>query len=161
MAESTIDKFLGSKTAKKRMARILAVQAVYAHSSNNFEGDLNKLILGIIETYPTVFGDAEKFSSADEKLMITLTKTTFEKKEFIDELISTYLAKDWKLSRLGLLMQSILRVACAELLFDSELDRSVILNEYLEITKIFNHDGEAGFVNSVLDQVAKSLDKRI
>lgn len=161
MAESTINKFLGSKTAKKRMARILAVQAVYAHSSNNLQGDLHKLILGVIETYPQVFGEAKDFSDADEKLMITLTKTVFEKKEFIDELISKFLAKDWKLSRLGLLVQSILRVACAELICDPDLDRSVIHNEYLEITKIFNHDGEAGFVNSVLDQVAKSLDNRI
>lgn len=159
--ENITSKILAGNPAKKRMARILAVQAVYAHTSTNKTNDLNTLILGVIETYPKVFGEDEKFTKADEKFMITITKGVFTKHELVDEMISKYLAAEWKLSRLGLLVQSILRTAVFELLDYPDVERGIIINEYLEIAKLFNHDGEVGFINSVLDNIAKSLDQRI
>lgn len=161
LEKNITSKILAGNPAKKRMGRILAIQAVYAHVSTNQSNDLNTLLLGVIDTYPQIFGESEKFTKADEKLMITLAKGVFKKQEAVDELISQFLASDWKISRIGRLVLSILRTATYELMDFPETDKAIVINEYLEIAKLFNHDGEVGFINGVLDKIAQALSQRI
>lgn len=61
--------------------------------------------------------------------------------------------KDWDLGRLGVLEKSILKLGIFELL-ETDTNRVVVINEALELAKIFN-DEALGLINGVLDSVSK------
>ena len=148
--------FVSKKFLKKRAARVLAVQCIYAVIIDTITGaTVDDKILGIIELYSNELEDS-KLSEADNAFLINLVRKTFEHKEKLQENISQYLAKEWRFERLANVIQSILLAAACELLLDHETDKEVIINEYLEIAKIFSHAGEVGFLNQVLDQIAKA-----
>lgn len=143
---------------KKRLARVLAVQSVYCHFALKEEREFKYSIHDVMSSYKSS-EMAEEVDDADEKRLIQICKKVEEEVERIDSLIAEFLDKNWKVSRLPALVLSILRAAIGEyLLRKKRLDYKVLINEYVEITKLFNHDGEAGFVNKILDSAFKKLE---
>ena len=75
----------------------------------------------------------------------------------IDELISSSLV-NYRLSRLSYVDRAIIRMATAELL--NGLAKTIVINEALEIVKLYSDEGEGksvAFVNKVLDTIAKKI----
>ncbi|MEC6747780.1 transcription antitermination factor NusB [Marinilactibacillus sp. GCM10026970] len=70
----------------------------------------------------------------------------------IDETISRHLKK-WTLNRLERTNLLILRLATYELLFQKEIDKSIVINEAIELTKDFNDQNASKFVNGVLQSI--------
>ncbi len=156
-SDKNITKPLYSKKyQEKRTARVLAVQALYAHQYILEGTTLDQVIYDLIKDSKSQ-EVLSKLSDSDEKLVINLARGTEKNISELKELISKHLSKDWRFDRLGKVMQSILLVAAYEMQMNADVDKAIIINEYLEITKLFNHEGESGFVNSVLDGVSKSL----
>ncbi len=156
LLDKSITKPLFSKKfQEKRAARVLAIQAMYAFQ--NHEGsNLDQIIYDLIKDSKAQ-EILNKLSQSDEKLIIKLARGTNDNVEILVQKISPHLSKEWRFERLGKVIQVILLVAAYEMMLDHEVDRPIIINEYIEIAKMFNHDGEAGFVNSVLDGVSKSI----
>lgn len=77
-----------------------------------------------------------------------------EKLDEIDACIEEE-SSGWKLSRLGKIDLTILRLATYELLFDEEIPTSVAINEAVEIAKVFGEDQSPSFINGVLAKIAK------
>ena len=75
--------------------------------------------------------------------------------ENIDEIIEKHLT-DWKLNRISKVDLSILRVATVEILFMSEIDSNVSINEAIEITKSYSEEKSAKYINGVLDAIASN-----
>lgn len=88
--------------------------------------------------------------------------------EFLERLVATYRqnqvqidshieerSEHWKLSRMPLIDRNILRLGITELLNFSEIPKSVTINEYLEIAKKYGTEDSSGFVNGILDKIAK------
>ena len=67
--------------------------------------------------------------------------------------------KNWKLSRIESLVRSILRISIYELLYETNVPKKVIFNEYIEIAKFFFDGEESSLINAVLDAVSKNDDK--
>lgn len=63
---------------------------------------------------------------------------------------------NWKLSRLSRVDLTNLILATYELKYEPETPKNVIINEAIEITKKFGTDNSKGFINGVLDNIAKS-----
>lgn len=59
----------------------------------------------------------------------------------------------WKLSRMGKVDLTILRLATYEIKFDENIPNSVAINEAVEIAKVFGGDSSSSFVNGVLAKV--------
>ena len=74
----------------------------------------------------------------------------------IDELISKYLSKGWKISRISRVSLALLRVAVYEMKYVSAVPVSVAINEAVELAKKYSAD-DASFINGVLGAVAKEL----
>lgn len=74
--------------------------------------------------------------------------------EQIDALIKTY--ADRPISLLDPLERSVLRVATYEILHQIDVPHKVILNEAIEIAKLFCADKGYKFVNAVLDKIVKA-----
>ncbi|OEH85662.1 transcription antitermination factor NusB [Desulfuribacillus stibiiarsenatis] len=79
---------------------------------------------------------------------------TYENLNTIDEKIKSIL-KGWDLDRIGKVERSVLRLAIYELMY-SDLAQSIIINEAVELAKVFSTNKSAGFINGIL---AKMVDK--
>ena len=73
------------------------------------------------------------------------------KKDEIDELANSYLNK-WTIDRLGNTDQSILRMGIYELLYTSTPE-IVVINEAIELAKVYSDDDVKNMINGVLDKV--------
>ncbi len=155
MDKSITKPLYSKKFQEKRAARVLAIQAIYAFQ--NHEGSsLDQIIYDLIKDSKSQ-EILSKLSQSDEKLIIKLARGTNENLENLVKTVSPHLSKEWRFERLGKVIQVILLVAAYEMMLDGAVDRPILINEYIEIAKMFNHDGEAGFVNSVLDGVSKNI----
>ena len=74
--------------------------------------------------------------------------------ETIDEVIGRY--ADRPVSRMDPLEKAILRIGAFELLYQLDVPHSVVLNEGIEIAKLFCSDQGYKYVNGVLDAVVKA-----
>ncbi len=66
-----------------------------------------------------------------------------------EEVIVRHL-EDWTLERLALIDRLILTMAIGELLLDDPPPTAVVLDEAVELAKVYSTDGSASFVNGVL-----------
>jgi len=73
--------------------------------------------------------------------------------EFIDEKIRKF-AKNWSLERIAKIDLSILRLAVYELNF-CQTSAPIVINEALELSKIYSSDDAKRFINGILDHIAK------
>lgn len=78
-------------------------------------------------------------------------------RERLDGLIAGALAPGWTLDRLGFLLRACLRAGAFELAGCPDVPIKVVINEYVELAKLFLGGEEPGFVNAVLDRIAPSL----
>ena len=76
------------------------------------------------------------------------------KKEELDSLANTYLNK-WTIDRLGNTDQSILRMAIYELLY-TKTPEIVVINEAIELAKLYSDDDVKNMINGVLDKIYKN-----
>jgi N utilization substance protein B len=66
-------------------------------------------------------------------------------------------ALNWKLSRIAKVDLAILRICTAELLTRTEIPKDVIIFEGVELGKQFGSTASGGFINGVLDALARSV----
>ena len=76
------------------------------------------------------------------------------KKEELDNLANTYLNK-WTIDRLGNTDQSIIRMAIYELLY-TKTPEIVVINEAVELAKLYSDDDVKNMINGVLDKIYKN-----
>ena len=72
----------------------------------------------------------------------------------IDELANKYLNK-WTIDRLGNTDQSIIRMAIYELLY-TKTPEVVVINEAIELAKLYSDDDVKNMINGVLDKIYKN-----
>jgi transcription antitermination protein NusB len=77
----------------------------------------------------------------------------------IDALI-VQASQNWRIERMSKIDRNILRLSAWELRERLEIPRSVILDEAVEVAKVFGSEDSAAFVNGVLNRVADIL-KRV
>ncbi len=73
----------------------------------------------------------------------------------IDAIISENLNDNWKINRLPKVVLAILRVAIKEIHRGSYGAIEEIIPNYLKIAKKLGHEKEIGFINGILDKIAK------
>jgi N utilization substance protein B len=76
--------------------------------------------------------------------------------ESANELISRY-SIDWPLERLAVVDRLVMTMAIGEMLMDDPPPVAVILDEAVELAKVYSTEGSASFVNGVLAACAEHL----
>lgn len=74
--------------------------------------------------------------------------------EVIDKKIYSKLNAGWSFDRLGVVERAILRLATYEILF-TQTDKPVVINEAIELTKIFADDSAPKLINGILEAIRK------
>jgi transcription antitermination protein NusB len=134
----------------RRESRELALQALYQIDLlGGDEAEVRSLALFWEHFEPG--GEAEVQAFARE-----LVEGVRAHRERIDALIAAS-AEHWRLPRLSRVDLGVLRLATFELVGRPEIPHSVTLNEAVEIARRFGSEESAGFVNGVLDHIARQL----
>lgn len=74
--------------------------------------------------------------------------------EFTDDIITKY-AKSWPVDQLSAVDRSILRISIYELLVDGTSPYKAIINEAIELTKLYSAENSPKFINGVLASCVK------
>jgi N utilization substance protein B len=87
-----------------------------------------------------------------------LLHTVGDKKDYCMELIQPKLI-NWDAERVALIDLLLLRMGVCELLYFPTIPTKVTINEYIEIAKMYSTPQSGQFVNGVLDNILKDLEK--
>ena len=84
---------------------------------------------------------------------------TLERTLLIEQKIATYLSNDINLRKTDKLLKIILFAAVFELMFKHNTPKKVIISEYLLASEHFLEKIQIGYLNAILDKIAKELRK--
>lgn len=100
------------------------------------------------------FAETQDQSLIDVGYFEDLVRGTTHAIEVIDATLAPFL--DRPLSSVDPLERAIVRLGCYELLQRPDIPYRVVLNEAIELAKAFGGEGGHGYVNGVLDHVART-----
>ena len=98
-----------------------------------------------------------EYADADAAFFDDIVKGVAARGEEIDRLIAAKLAADWSMERLDKPMRQILRAGTYELLARADVPTGAVISEYLDVADAFYDRREKGFVNGLLDALAKEI----
>lgn len=87
-----------------------------------------------------------------------LLNTVIDKEDYCMDLIKPKLAH-WDTERIAVVDLLLLRMGVSELLWFPTIPTKVTINEYIEIAKVYSTPQSGNFVNGVLDNILKDLEK--
>ena len=146
-----------ARARSRSAARLAAVQALY---QQEMEG--TKIAPLLHEFHHHRLGatiDGVEYADAEVDFVDDVVKGVDARRDELDDLISAKLAKDWSLARLDKPMKAILRAGAYELAARSDVPTGSVISEYVDVAKAFYDARESGFVNGLLDAVAKEVRK--
>jgi len=98
---------------------------------------------------PDLISVAKENSRNSSQFVKGHVKNILDKKSNIDEVMGENL-EDWDLDRIGTVERAILSIAIYEIMWCSEIDNKVSINEAIELAKKYGDEKAAPFVNGVL-----------
>lgn len=87
--------------------------------------------------------------------MLHLVKGVFQNFPRLNELIRAH-SKNWGIERMPVTDRCILRLAVFEML-DGQTSSKVVINEAIDLAKLYGTKDSGSFVNAILDRVKKHL----
>jgi len=144
-----------NKPSARSLARLLAVQGLYLLHMNkdatpeSILDDFGKMSLGTGEGMPLV-------TEVDQELLTDIIKGSFDRAAEIRNALDGALTKNWNYERLETILAAILEGGVYEILARPDIPHPVIINEYVNVAHAFYEGDEPGFVNGILDGLAKN-----
>lgn len=94
----------------------------------------------------------------DREYAIQLFRTTIQNAQEYQDMMQYY-SRNWELSRMPFTDIVIMQIALAEMLTFPAIPLSVTINEFVEISKSYSTPRSAGYINGMLDTIARVLHK--
>jgi len=137
----------------RRASRLAAVQAIYQMELTGVDADAvaREFIEHRFEHEP----EMKSAGPADEAFFAAIVTGVPVHQVEIDQSIAKCLASDWRLERVDSILRAILRAGAFELISRHDVPAKVVIDEYLEISHAFFTGDEPGFINAVLDKLAR------
>lgn len=136
------------KVSPRRRARECAVQALYSwYISKNS-----------IEQVELAFISDQEMKGVDLPYFRKLLRGTVEHIESVDSALRPYLDRNEQ--DVDPIERSILRLSAYELKFELDVPYKVVINEGIEVAKVFGSDDSHKYINGVLDQLAPALNRK-
>ncbi|BFH61686.1 transcription antitermination factor NusB [Paenibacillus azoreducens] len=143
---------------KRRLAREIVVQSLYQMEMNEVD---SAEAVEMLLNEAAEENDTERVITNEIKLkeyVLDLVNGIWSHKQVIDGLLENYL-KGWQISRLSRVDRQVLRLAAYELLYSDDVPAKVAVNEAIELSKHFGTEESGKFVNGVLGNMIRELDK--
>ena len=150
----------------RRIGRAIAVQFLYGYFCNpakiSFEKSSSMENVVVLEEMvrrsPALYDEETKeFFYADDILLFSTQLFTGSVLNLaqIDEHIKKF-SNNWKFERIGIVELAILRIAIYEMLYLKEVAVNIVINEALELAKIFADENSSAFIHGILDSIVQS-----
>lgn len=145
------------RSKSRSAARLAAVQALY-----QLEMEATPIHLLLHEFHEHRLGatiEDVTYAEAEQSFFDDIVSGVDRRRDEIDGLIAARLSSGWTLDRLDKPMRQILRAGSYELLARPDVATATVISEYVDVAHAFYDKREAGFVNGLLDAVAKDARK--
>ncbi|MDO7835912.1 transcription antitermination factor NusB [Sphingobium sp. HBC34] len=148
---------MNDRSKSRSAARLAAVQALY---QLEMEGTPVPVLLHEFHQHrlgATI--EDVTYAPAEEPFFDDVVTGVDRRRDEIDALIAARLSSGWSLDRLDKPMRQILRAGTYELLARADVGTGTVISEYVDVAHAFYDKRESGFVNGLLDGVAKDVRK--
>ena len=145
---------MSTRSLSRSAARLAAVQALY-----QLEMEATPLAQLLHEFHQHRLGatiEDATYAEAEQTFFDDIVTGTDARREEIDLAITGRLAEGWSLARLDKPMKAILRAGTYELIARPDVPTATVISEYIDVAHAFFDKRETGFVNGLLDAIAKS-----
>jgi len=132
-------------SSNRHGARKAAVQALY-------QWDLTKQDAHDIEKQFTQIHDMQNL---DIKFLREIMREVPKVEAELEQAITPFIGREF--TSLDPVERAILRLGAYELSYRLDVPSKVVLNEMIELAKVFGSDHSYKFINGVMDKLAKSL----
>lgn len=129
----------GGTVSTRRDTRILSLQILCEVDTVNHD----------VEIVLSQIRHDNQMSSKDDQFVCKLVNNVLENLQQLDNMIITY-APSWPINQMPVVDRNLLRMAIGEIEWVSSTPNKVVVNEAVEIAKIFGSDRSPSFVNGVL-----------
>ncbi len=144
-----------NRSRARSAARLAAVQALYQQ-----EMEATPIARLLTEFHQHRLGatiDDVEYADAEVSFFDDVVKGVDARRAELDALIAARLAAGWTLDRLDKPMRQILRAGAYELVARPDVPVGSVISEYVDVADAFYDRREKGFVNGLLDAVAKDV----
>ena len=140
----------------RRQSRLSAVQALY---QMELSGQTVQQVTMEFLNHRFGYHGEPGMVAADEEFFEDLVRGVIDNQIDIDKMISDNLSSNWKLSRIEKTLRAILRAGSYEILRRPDVPALVIIDQYVGLSAEFHDENQIGFINRVLENMAKSIRK--
>lgn len=146
------------RAVKRSDARLAAVQALYQMDANVIP------VATVLDEFIRFrFDDQRPDAEAgtagdvDRQLFVDIVRGASAQRDTLDDIIESALAAGWSLARMDRVLLAILRAGAFELHTRDKTPARVAISEYVDVAHAFFEGKEPGFVNGVMDRLARAL----
>ena len=146
---------VSNRSRSRSAARLVAVQALY---QQDMEGTpLPQLLKEFHDHRLGATIEEAEYHEAERDFFDDIVTGAIARREDTDSAISAKLADGWSIERLDRPMRAILRAGAYELIARPDVPVGSVISEYLDVAHAFYDKRESGFVNGLLDAIAKDV----
>jgi N utilization substance protein B len=142
-----------ARSRSRSAARLAAVQALYQQEMEGIP--IARLLREFHEHRLGATIEEAQYVEAEQSFFDDVVSGVDARRIEIDDAIADKLAEGWSLERLDRPMRAILRAGTYELLARKDVPVGSVISEYVDVAHAFYDKRESGFVNGLLDAVAK------
>ena len=146
-----------ARSLSRSAARLAAVQALY---QQEMEGTPTARLIKEFHDHRlgATIEDAT-YHDAERDFFDDIVSGSDARRDELDTMIGERLAEGWTLERLDRPMRAILRAGAYELIARADVPAASIISEYVDVAHAFYDKRESGYVNGLLDSIAKAARK--
>ncbi len=146
----------GPPPGQRRLAaRLAAVQALYQIAMTGVGAE--QVVQEFLEERLKETVDEVSLAEADRKLFRRLVAGAAAHAQTADDMLASALPEDWPLDRIETLLLVLFRAAIYELAEEAATPPKVVITQYVDVAHAFFGGKEPGFVNGLLDKLARDL----
>ena len=145
---------------KKSVARLLVCQTLCSfYDENNSEKDITVIVKNISDYFIKDKFTNEKTNKNEfinvykSSFVVNLLNYIIENKEKLNNTIKQFLNQQETIETIDPMVLEILKTAIAEAETHNEIDKTIIINEYVDITAEFFDNVYVTFVNGILNSI--------
>lgn len=144
-----------ARSRSRSAARLAAVQALYQQEME--ATPVPRLLKEFHDHRLGAVIEDEQYHQAERDFFDDIVIGVDARRDQIDALIGERLARGWTLDRLDRPMRAILRAGAYELVARPDVPVASVISEYVDVAHAFYDKRESGFVNGLLDAIAKEV----
>ena len=144
-----------TRTTARAAARLAAVQALYQHDME--ATPIPSLLHEFHQHRLGATIEDVAYAEPEVDFFDDLVRGTAARLGEIDRAIEAKLQSGWSLARLDKPMKAILRAGTYELLARADVPVGATISQYVDVADAFYDKREKGFVNGLLDAIAKEV----